>query len=119
MISNQQSRLIVVKVAMQLRLLHVTSFVELNAKAVDLIKEMISKLGLEVTSSEVQSLAWDVISKLSLSADIGVSVTSSSVRGDHWLDELSIDFQYFNRFIKYLKLKKDWIDTTALFMMAV
>ena len=114
MISNQQSRLIVVKVAMQLRLLHVTSFVELNAKAVDLIKEMISKLGLEVTSSEVQSLASDVISKLSLSADIGVSVTSSSVRGDHWLDELSIDFQYFNRFIKYLKLKKDWIDTTAL-----
>ena len=114
MISTLQSRLIVIKVAMQLRLLHVTSFVELKAKAVDLIKAMISNLGLEVTSAEVQSLAWDVISKLSLSADIGVSVTSSSVRNDHWLDEMSIDFQYFDRFIKYLRIKKNWIDTTAL-----
>lgn len=114
MISTQQSRLIVIKVAMQLRPLHVTSFVELNAKAMELIADMASKLGLEVTSAEVQSLAWNVISKLSLSADIGVSVTSSSVRNDYWLDELNIDFQYFDRFIKYLKLKKDWIDTTAL-----
>jgi hypothetical protein len=44
--------------------------------------------------------------KLSLSADIGVSVASSAVRDDHWLDELSIDFQYFDRFIKYLNLRK-------------
>ena len=114
MISTLQSRLIVIKVAMQLRLLHVTSFVELNAKAEELIADMVSKLGLELTSAEVKCLAWEVILKLSLSADIGVSVASSAVRDDHWLDELSIDFQYFDRFIKYLKLKKDWIDTTAL-----
>ena len=114
MISTLQSRLIVIKVAMQLRLQHVTSFVELNAKAVELIADMVSKLGLELTSAEVKCLAWEVILKLSLSADIGVSVASSAVRDDHWLDELSIDFQYFDRFIKYLKLKKDWIDTTAL-----
>ena len=106
MISNQQSRLIVIKVAMQLRLMHVTSFVELNAKAMALIIEMVSKLGLELTSVEVQSLAWEVISKISLSADIGVSVTTSSVSDDYWLDEMSVDFQYFDRFIKYLKLKK-------------
>ena len=55
MISTLQSRLIVIKVAMQLRLQHVTSFVELNAKAVELIADMVSKLGLELTSARYRS----------------------------------------------------------------
>ena len=114
MISNQQSRLIVVKVAMQLRLLHATSFIELNDNAIKLIKDFCVNLGLELTSLEIQNLAWEVVTKLSLSADIGVSVVSSSVRDDYWLDNLSVDFQYFDRFIKYLRLEKDWIDVTAL-----
>lgn len=114
MINRQQSNLIIVKVALQLRLLHVVSFIEQRTKAIELIKELAADMGLTLTADEMMSLSWEVISKLSLSADVGVSVSSKKVREDHWLDHANVEFQYFERFIKYLKLVKGWIDTSSL-----
>lgn len=114
MLSEQQRKLIIVKVSMRLRQEHAVSFIKYRDRAFELIAELTSNMGINISSDETFNLACEIMEKLSLSADIGISVTSNSVKDDHWLDNIFVEFEYFNRFIKYLNVKKGWIDTSAL-----
>jgi len=114
MLNNRQRQLISLKVALQLKQEHYSSFIEQKINAKKLIEKSASDMNLVLAAEEQEDLLSEIISKQRLSADIGISVTSKLVKEDHWLDDESIDFQYFQRYKKYLQIKKKWIDTSAL-----
>lgn len=112
--NSQQALIIITKTTLKLMTEYDVSFINLRSKAKDYILEMIGDMGLSITEEELEEMSWKAIEKRKLSSNVGVSAKSKRIKDDHWLDDSDISFEYFNRFIKYLQMRKGWIDTESL-----
>jgi hypothetical protein len=86
----------------------------LMSKTRNIVSEIALFMKIPCEESTVEEIAWNVVTQLQLSSDIGVSVVSDAVKEDMWLNQSEIKFQYFNRFITFLNIRKNWLDTKAL-----
>lgn len=114
MITEHDYNRIVIRSYMRLKKEHETAYIKLRATAMRIVREIATEMNLEPNGEELERMAWDSLTNVTLSADVGISVTSSSIKDDLWLDKTNVKFEYFDRFIKYLKLRKHWIETETL-----
>ena len=114
MLTDAQSKIIQAKSTLRLMTERDTSYINLREKARQYIRDIVDGMGLSLSSYDIDILAWSSIEKIKLSPDIGITAKSSKIRNDHWLDDVAVDFQYFQRFEKYLKLRKGWNNTESL-----
>lgn len=112
--NSQQFSIIITKATLRLMTEYDVSFINLRSKAKESILEIVNNMGLSITEEELNDMSWKAIEKRNLSPNIGVSAIASRIQDDHWLDDTSISFEYFNRFNKYLQIKKGWINTESL-----
>ena len=82
----------------------------LMSKTRNIVSEIALFMKIPCEESTVEEIAWNVVTQLQLSSDIGVSVVSDAVKEDMWLNQSEIKFQYFNRFITFLNIRKNWLD---------
>ncbi|MDD7451501.1 MAG: Z1 domain-containing protein [Treponema sp.] len=114
MIDEHLRTRLILKTAWKLKELKVRNFTEAIKAAGPAIQKFASDLNISISDEEILQISKDAVAKLTMTSDIGVSVSSARVREDRWLENSGIEFSYFKRYIKYLKIKKQWIDTTAL-----
>lgn len=114
MIDEHLKTRLILKTAWKLKELRVRNFTEAIKATGPAIQQFATDLNIPIENEEILQISKAAVAKLTMTSDIGVAVSSSHVREDHWLENSNVEFSYFDRYIKYLKVKKQWIDTTAL-----
>lgn len=114
MIPPKTASIILAKTTLKLVTEKDNSFISLRNKAKEYIMTFVQDLNLSISEDELAKMSFDAIGKLSLSPDIGISVESSRIKEDKWLEKSDVSFDYFKRFEKYLQVRKKWPNTEAL-----
>ena len=114
MITEHQKKLIINSTVRKLKGTQVNSFFRLRKNARDICYDLAFRNGIELTDSEADTLSNTIIDRISLTADAGISIQTSEIQADNWLEKKNVEFNYFRRYITYLTIKKSWVDTEAL-----